>query len=228
MLSSAPGTMATARPAASSSEASSVAPWMPARCARQQGVEPEGLRGLGAEQAVARHRRDDDAVAAALQRVRDREGRDGARASAPARASRAGDGAGGDAGAGGVVHQHDVGRVRHQRLQPGAHAVLAGGAAGDRRAGGRCRPGRPRSARRRRPAGGAATAAASASAAWRITGLPASGEKLLRRVGAEAAAGAGGDQDGGDAHGRALSRRRGGVNSVERHGRCVPRSPDLE
>ncbi len=36
---------------------------------------------------------------------------------------------------------------------------------------------------------------ASASAAWRITGLPASEQKLLRRLGAEPAAGAGGHQD---------------------------------
>ena len=83
------------------------------------------------------------------------------------------DGAGRDARAGGVVHQHDVGRVRRQRLQPGAHAVLAGGAAGARSAGASS-PASAASIGAASPTGcSSVTGAGQRPAAWRITGLPA-------------------------------------------------------
>ena len=47
-------------------------------------------------------------------------------------ASRGGDGAGGDVGAGGVVDEDDVGRVGGESLEAAQDALLAGGAAGDR------------------------------------------------------------------------------------------------
>ena len=74
---------------------------------------------------------------------------------------------------GGIVDQHQVGRVGHQRLQAGPHAVLARRAAGHRR---KVRqPGERGGDRSASPTGcSSATCRASVSAAWRITGLPPS------------------------------------------------------
>ena len=67
---------------------------------------------------------------------------------------------------------------------------------------------------------GAASPTGCSSAAWAASGargvahhrLAGEGEELLRGLGPEPAAGAGRDQEGGDAHGGALRRRAGGVN----------------
>ena len=95
----------------------------------QRGVA-EGLRRLGAEQSLSWHRLHDAPVRAALERVRHGLGRDGA-GGIVQRGQQGRDGAGRDDGTCGVMHQHDVGRVGRQRLQPGTHAGRAGGAAGD-------------------------------------------------------------------------------------------------
>ena len=104
-----------------------------ARWAASSRGKAEGLRRLGAEQAVARHRRLDHAALDALQGVGDRDGGNRARRASPAPCQQGRDRARRDQRPRRVVHQHDVGRMRRQRLQAGAHAVLACGAAGDRR-----------------------------------------------------------------------------------------------
>ena len=78
------------------------------------------------------------------------------------------------------MHQHDIRRMRRQRLQPGADAVLARRAAGDRGQVGRPASGGVRS----RPASQTGCSrltcsASSASAAWRSTGLPGSGRNCF-------------------------------------------------
>ena len=152
MLSSEPGTIATRSPTASSSEASSVAPAMSRAMRGEQHREAERLRRLGADtgRRAAPWRRSGRRVTrfsvsatgtagiAPGERLQRREqGRDGARRDQRARR---------------VVHQHDVGRMRLQRLQPGAHAVLARGAARRPAAGAAGRRAPPRSPPRRRPA----------------------------------------------------------------------------
>ena len=156
MLSSAPGTMATASPAASSSAASSVAAAAAARCSASRVAKRKGLRGLGADQALARHGRDDAAGRDALERVGDRHRRD--RAGAVQGREQGRDRARRDQRPRRVVDQHQVRRERRQRLQPGANARLARGTPGTS---GRCsgRRARQRVPGDRRPAASAARAA---------------------------------------------------------------------
>ena len=97
---------------------------------REQGGEMKRLRGLGAEQAGARHRLDDAAVVAALEGVGDRHSRDRAWCVAEGR-QQGGDGSGGDERPRRVVHQDKVWAVRRQGFQAGQDAGLAVRAAGD-------------------------------------------------------------------------------------------------
>ena len=96
----------------------------------KQEREAEGLRGLGAEQTVPGHSAGDDAVGAAFECVGDWYGGDGA-GMGDEGGDQAGEGAGWQKGAGGIVDQHDVRGVGGERFEPGADAGLAGGATGD-------------------------------------------------------------------------------------------------
>ena len=199
MLSSDPATTSTLRPAASSSDASSVAPVRPERCAASSGGEAERLRGLGAEQAGARHGLGDDAALDPLQRVRNRRAGDCSRCLGQG-GQQGWDRAGGNDRSGGVMHQHDVGRVRHQRFQPRAHAVLPGGAAGDARQTARHASqqvidlGAVAYRLQQRRLGGQRLGGV---ADHRLAGQR---QELLRDVGAKAASRSGGNKDSGDTH----------------------------
>ena len=191
--------MATASPTASSSEASSVADApVPARWAASStgsGRPAASGRGTG----LARHGGGDHAVGAALQRVGDRDGRDRARGVLQG-GEQGGDRARRDQRPRCIVHQHDIRRLRNQRFQAGADAVLARGARRDRRQVRR----RPRARLRWRPASptGCSMSACSASVFGGVADHRLAGErqKLLRRFRAEPAAGAGRDQDGCNSH----------------------------
>lgn len=97
----------------------------------EQEAEFERLRGLRAEQPVARNRPGDHAIGAAFERVRDGHG--GYRAIVrPQRRQKRGDRSGRNYGTGGIVDKDDVGRMRDERLKSGAHARLPRRAAGHR------------------------------------------------------------------------------------------------
>ena len=213
MLSSSPGTRATAWPAGFQ-QAGVVGGAWPAR----RGAAPAAVAKRNACGVCARNRPARGTVSAICPSASPRfsVSATGTAGMAPGtccqRRQQRRDGARRDERAGGVVHQHDVRRVRRQRLQPGAHAVLARGAARHRRQVRQAGQRRRRSAPRRRPAGAGRPRRARRSAAWRMHRLAGDAEELLGRLGAEAAAGAGGDKERGDAHGGRLCRRVGAVN----------------
>ena len=173
----------------------------------EQQRKVERLRGLRPVQPGARHRFD-DAVAgvAAFQRIGDRHRRNGARRLLQCREQRR-HRARRHVRAGGVVHQHHLRRVRRQRFQPGAHAVLAGGAAGHDRQ--ECHSGQ-RGADGVRVADRLDEVQPGRQPVNRMAdhGAAGKGQVLLGRLGAETAAGAGGDEKQGDAGtGHALPHR---------------------
>ena len=174
MLSSEPGTIATALADRLQQRGvvGGAAP-MSARCAASSTGKRNACGRLGAVQALARHGGGDQAVGHALQRIGDRHGGDRA-GGVLQRRQQGRDGPGRDQRPRRVVHQHDVGRRGLQRLQPGPHAVLAGGAARHRRQVRQTARAPPRSPPASPTGCSRSTWAASASAAWRITGLPAS------------------------------------------------------
>lgn len=99
----------------------------------QYGRKAEGLRGLHPPQAVAVHTARKPAVGAAAQTVHLGKGRAG---TIHHRIVKRGDQrinhASRHKGPGGIMHQHDIGRIGGQSLQPGQHTVLPGGTASHR------------------------------------------------------------------------------------------------
>jgi len=176
----------------------------------KQNREAEGLRRLRAEQAVARGGDSDQPAGHSLQRVGDRNGGDRSGCMFQG-GQQCGDGALGYQWSCGVVHQHDIRSLRGQCLEAGADAFLARRTAGHGRKllqmfeCGLDRVRVPDWLQNvgvfRQSLGGVAN--------HRLAGQR---QELLWRLGAEPAAGAGGDQYGCDSHAGTVAALGGRVN----------------
>ena len=137
ILPGSPANTATFMPAHSASAASSVKSSRPAaaalRCAASKGAKAKACGVWIGAQVFARQRLLHEALRVdRLDRVGDGQARH-RRAVLLRGRDRARDQRGAREGAGGVMHQHDVGLARGQRLQAGAHRGLPRGAAEGRR-----------------------------------------------------------------------------------------------
>ncbi len=159
----------------------------------EQHLIAERLRGLSPVQPLAWHRGGDRAVCHALQGIGNRDGGDRA-GSAFERRQQGRDGPRGDQRSRRVVHEDDVGLRRRQSLQSGPHAVLARRAARYRRQ-------MSQAAERRIDRCGVTDRLQQRHVCGQSLGgmadhrLAGERHELLRRLGAEPAAGPGCHQD---------------------------------
>ena len=188
-----------------------MAPGVPGAMQGQQQGEEKGLWRLGAEQTIARHGGVDTAGGRSLQCVCYGQGRDGAGHTVEG-CQQGGDGAGRDDGPGRILDQNDIWRVGCQGFEAEAHAVLSGCAAGNGRENAEALQGFGERS-------GVADRLKEVDMREQGFGGPsndrfaAQGRKLLGLPGAEAGAGAGGDEKSGGSHClRPMLRRNVAVN----------------